>query len=150
MSDESVGWRSIGDHSYRVEPPDLVFVRDRGDILPEHVAPVIEELQQMVGRGIPPLWLVDITELGEVHPETRKCFAQSDLMSILGPVAVIGASFSRRVLMRLVFNAAKLARPGAKGPDVRFFASEAEARAWLDEVRRSRLSRSSPGSLEGP
>lgn len=145
MSEESGGWRRIGDSLLRVEPPDLLFVRDRGTVLPEHIAAIVEEARQLASGG-PPLWLMDMSELGEVPAPTRKFIAKSDLLSLVGGAAVIGATFAHRVIVKLVINVGKLARPGAPSPEIRYFASEAEARAWLDEVRRSRVSRGPRGS----
>ncbi len=138
MIDESGGWRRIGDHSFRVEPPDLLFVRDRGDILPEHAEEILQEARRLAESGGPPLWIIDMTELGEVPARTRRVAAHFDILALIGAVAVLGASFMHRITMKVVLNVAKLARPGAPTPEVRFFASEGEARAWLDEVRRGR------------
>lgn len=130
------GWRCIGAHMIRTEAPNVIFLRDRGDVSPSEMSAIIEEARKLAATsGAPPLWLNDTSELGNVPAETRKVLVRSDLLLILGAVAVFGASLSQRVIARLVLNAARLAHPGHPLPPVSFFSSEAEARAWLTSVR---------------
>jgi hypothetical protein len=131
------GWRSIGAHEIRAEAPDVLYLRDRGDVSPSEMSAIIEEGRKLAAlSGRPPLWLNDISELGHVPSETRKLLTRSDLLLILKGAAVIGASLRQRVIAQLVLHAARLAYPNRPLPPVRFFASEAEARAWLAEARR--------------
>jgi hypothetical protein len=97
---------------------------------------IIEEGRKLAASsGRPPFWLNDMSELGHVPSETRKLLTRSDLLPNLKGVAVIGASLPQRVIARLVLHAARLAYPDQPLPPVRFFASEAEARAWIAEAR---------------
>jgi hypothetical protein len=133
---EQAGWRRIGAHMMRTEAPNVIFLRDRGDVSPSEMSAIIEEARKLAAiSGTAPLWLNDTSQLGHVPAETRKVLAHSDLLLRLGAVAVFGASLSQRVIARLVLNAARLAYPRHPLPPVRFFASEADARAWLTSTR---------------
>jgi hypothetical protein len=137
MSEESGGWRSIGTHRLRFEPPDLIVLEDRGDFSPADVAALVEEANRLAAARGPLLWLNDIRQLGDVPAATRKRLVQRDLISLVRAAAIFGASFPKRMLFRMVVNALRLTYD-APIPEIQLFASEEEARAWLDEVRRGR------------
>lgn len=136
MSSEASRHLQIGAHEVRFEEPDLMFVRNRGSISTEDVAVLIEEAHQFAATHGPLVWLVDMAETEEMSAETRKYVAQSDLFTLIQAAAIFGASFSQRMMTKLVLSVVKLLKLGPAMPEVRFFATEAEARAWLGERRR--------------
>jgi hypothetical protein len=60
-----------------------------------------------------------------------------DAPAHLRAAAIFGAGLIQRALMTLMLNAARLMRPNTPPLPLRFFATEAQARAWLEEMRRS-------------
>lgn len=136
MSSEASRHLQVGAHEIRLEEPDLVFVRNRGSISPEDVAALLAEAHRFAATHGPLVWLVDMAETVDLSPETRKYVAHSDLFTLIQAAAIYGASFSQRMMTTLVLNVVKLLKLGPAMPEVRFFATEAEARAWLGARRR--------------
>jgi hypothetical protein len=122
----------------RVEPPDLVVVRAQGDLSPEDLREMLDEGRQLAAAVGPVLWLSNISMLGNVPPETRKVAARSGMLTFLRASACTGAGPIQRALITLILNAAKLTGRRTTLPPVRFFATEAEGRAWLEDIRVSR------------
>jgi hypothetical protein len=119
-----------------VEPPDLLCVRNRGDLAPDELRIMLDEGRRLAAAQGPILWLSDLSELGNVYPATRKLVGTGDVLSLVRAAALVGAGFTQRIMTTLVLNAARLAHRGAAAPPVRLFATEAEGRAWLDSFRR--------------
>lgn len=87
------------------------------------------------------LVLGDLRELGAIPVESRKVAAHRLGQFPYGGIALFGASFQARVLAKLVLGAARLLGRDDRNP-VRFFDTEAEARAWLAERARELASAS--------
>jgi hypothetical protein len=139
MSEEtSGGWRQIGKHLLRVDPPDLVLVRAQGDLLPDELREMLDEARRLAAVVGPVLWLSDISALGDMPAETRKVAAMSGVLTFVHASACIGARPIPRALVTLILHAAKLTNARSSMPPFRFVGTEAEGRAWLAEVRRSR------------
>jgi hypothetical protein len=138
MSDGGGAWRSIGAHQVRLEAPNLFFLRDQGDMSTADVAQIMDEMRRCASVSGPLLVLNDISALRDVSLEARKVVAQNDVLKVVRAMAVFGGSFAQRIVATLALMAARL-RLRRKGiPPIRFFATEAEARAWLEENRGDR------------
>ncbi|MCC6558335.1 MAG: STAS/SEC14 domain-containing protein [Polyangiaceae bacterium] len=135
MIDDSGGWHSIGAHQVHVEPPDLLFVRDRGDVSTADAAGILDEVRKLSAVGGPIRMLNDIAGMGDVPAEVWRVFARSDLLSHVRAMGIFGGSFPQRVLATLIVTAARLGYRGSHLPPIRFFGTEAEARAWLEAAR---------------
>jgi hypothetical protein len=81
--------------------------------------------------------LHDISALGDMPVETRKVVAQSDVLDSVAEVVYIGGSFVQRIAVMLGVSAARLGMRKKRFPSVHFFATDAEARVWLEERRRA-------------
>lgn len=135
--EEEAGWHDIGAHRYRFEPPDLVLLRDHGDVSPEEMQRIAEMIQRFrVVAGKPVCFINDISAMGDLPADTRKLAALGDALNSIRAIALVGADLRRRILARLVINAAKLARRPGNLPPIVFFSIEAEARAWIEGFRR--------------
>lgn len=135
MSHEAAGeWKSIGTHLLRVEPPDLLFIRQRGPFLLEQCVLIFDEARKLAAAAGPILWLTDARELGEVAPDTRRFIGESGSDQFTRASAVFGLSFTQRAVAQFVSKAVALIRGGKPVP-LKFFETEAEARAWLAEHR---------------
>jgi hypothetical protein len=107
-----------------------------GDSEEEHVIGIFSELDELAS-GVDTIFvLVDISRLGQVTPAARTATTKRKKTTKIGGAAFIGASFQLRVVVTLVVKAASLLRKASQIP-LAFFESEAEARAWIEERRRS-------------
>ncbi len=122
----------FGRHAYWFEPPDLVCCVIEGDI---HV----DEMRRMVGyiraraEGCEHVLLLgDAARLGTIPADARKEFRGA--MGIpYGGVAIYHASFHTRMLAIMILGALRLLNR-TRFP-FEFFATEAEARRWIEEQR---------------
>nr|AYM52968.1 hypothetical protein [Jahnella sp. MSr9139] len=132
--------RELGAHEVLFEPPDLSIFRARGDISAADVGLIRAEVRRLCQEREALFSLVDLTGLGAILPEARSRAARPWPLQIQG-IAVIGAGFLHRVVITAVDRAlARLFRGDGRFTP-HFFATEAEARAWLDQRRRAWVSR---------
>jgi len=134
---ESEGWRSIGRHAYRFEPPDVYFVRVIGSISGDEMRRMLEVARELAARaGDKVIWLEDISQLGDVSPEARKMAASMTSTPSVRATVLFGGSFHQRVVANLVIQASKLLRTKRLNLPIVFLATEAEARAFIERLRR--------------
>jgi hypothetical protein len=136
-NDDDRRWSNAGSHQMRAEEPDLFFIRFRGDLAAAEVAQIIDAIQRRAAERGPLLVLHDISALGDMPVETRKVVAQSDVLDSVAEVVYIGGSFVQRIAVMLGVSAARLGMRKKRFPSVHFFATDAEARVWLEERRRA-------------
>ena len=131
---EEAQWQSYGTHRARFEAPDLVLFHAVGDVS-------IEEVRQFIGdltkwpkpeRGF--FYIPNVSQMG--HQTTQVAGEMKKLPpNLFRATAVVGAKFHHRVaadLLRRVMM--RLNLPGYTA-DTQFFATEAEARVWVDSLR---------------
>lgn len=122
------------DHLDVAYEKDLTIVRLRGDYdlaTENYLTYVRNEAGKRNGYR---LTLMDITNAGTVARDARASLVRyRDDVETPGSLALVGASFPVRTLVSMMLQAA---RALTRRPlDFRFFATEQEARAWLDEER---------------
>ena len=125
----------IGRHRLRLEPPDLFIVINDASVSFEDAAALMERLEAFAKGKDCVLMLFDVTRASDIAPEARKLVVASLGKLPIAGVAMFGASFSVRVVSTLMTKAASLLYPSA--PTACFFATEADARAWIGERRRA-------------
>lgn len=125
----------IGKHRLRLEPPDIMFVTNDGDVSAEEATAISAQLEAFAQGKDLLLVLFNVERGKSVAPQARKEIVDSMSRLPVGGVAMVGAAFSQRVLATLMSKAMLLLHPAA--PPLRFFSTEAEARAWLSERRRA-------------
>jgi hypothetical protein len=125
----------IGRHRIRIEPPDLCFVTNNGDISIEDAAALMSRVGAVAGVNRRVFLLFDVTRSGNMAPEARKAVVDTLGKLPVGGIAIFGATFTIRVVATLILKAIGIIYPSA--PAAHFFSSEAEARAWLSERRSS-------------
>jgi hypothetical protein len=105
-----------------------------GDVSEAEMRRLLDELSASAKGREWVLMLADLSKARSASPGARKLGAQKKEYHVRG-VALFGASPRFRIVANLVITASNLL---VKNPDnpFRFFATEAEARAWLDERRR--------------
>ncbi|MDC0744421.1 hypothetical protein [Polyangium mundeleinium] len=122
------------------EEPDLVLFHFRGHITTRDEAQRLYDVQLRFSDGKPHIFLIlDVRALDQMTAEARRVVIDGPannrpVVPVLG-CAFIGATFHFRVLGTMIFRAARLLR-GANTFPVRFCDTEAEARAFIDELRR--------------
>jgi len=130
-------WQPLGAHRYRFEEPDLFIVRIVGDVTRSDTEAMFDELEALATKaGRLVFWLSDISELGQVSQEARKLPLTRDPSRWLRGSAVFGGSFHQRLVANLVMKAIPLLRPSRRMSPLAFCATEAEARAFVEEQRR--------------
>lgn len=135
--DSQEDWSPVGTHRYRFEAPDIFFIRFAGDV--SHADTVtlfdrLEALSMKVGRPI--FWVSDIGGLGQVNQDARKVPLTRDSTPFLQGTAIFGGSFHQRLMANLVMKAIPILRPNRPVSPLWFCATEAEARAFVEEERR--------------
>ncbi len=128
--------RQVGRHSIGFEPPALLRFVIHGDVLPEDGEAFTEFAREHTSGRPFVLLMADLSQLGGIPVHTRKnARRQAEGIPYRG-MAFHGASLSARVFAKLVLGAMRLISGETDNP-VRFFDTEAEARAWLTERARA-------------
>lgn len=122
-------------HSFILwEPPDIVFMAFIGDIFESEMRWLTTESTLLGNANPDPFVLVDLSRIGSVSPEARVVAKFAGKGARVRATAVFGASFHHRVIATLVNRAARMLNGGSHHP-IEFFATEAEARAWIAQRR---------------
>ncbi|MDI1483433.1 hypothetical protein [Polyangium sp. y55x31] len=130
---------ALEENEILTEEPDLVLIHFRGHVSADE-ARRLYDTQLRFSKGKPHLFLIlDVEEFGEMPAEARRVVIngpkdRTPVAPILG-CAFIGANFHTRVLGTMIFRAARLLR-GVNTFPVHFCDTEAEARAFIDTLRR--------------
>lgn len=113
-----------------LEPPNLVVVAVKGDILVAHVEQLFDRIDGWVAAQ--PFWLleVDIEQLSSASADTRRVAAER--MARLPPysMTVHGGGFAQRTLARVFFGAIELLLRDRDNRH-KVCANQEESRAWL-------------------
>lgn len=142
MSDQDKdGFRPVGPHRYRIEPPDVVHVKLDGDVELEHIRILYASVTELPDPSRAYL-LRDARRVGEIKPQARAHIARSGRAKDVLAVVNYGSSFHARVLLTMVLKAVRVFRPSA--PRLLFFETEEQARAWIASDREKRLSHPPP------
>ncbi|HMY16501.1 MAG TPA: hypothetical protein PKA58_09290 [Polyangium sp.] len=127
------------------EPPYLVYWHLIGRVEEKHVVDIFAK-QLDFARKHPQFFVfTNVSRLESVTPGARRAMADGSYADIFVPAirgsAVIGASFHFQVLGSLVYRASKMIHKQLD-IDVQFFATEVQARAWLEKRCRDLESKS--------
>ena len=126
--------KQTGTIDLRLEPPDACSIRLVGEVPEAELRAMYDTLAEYT-KGQPRLRVLgDTTRMGALSPGVRQIIAEGSLMLPDFSVAVVGASFTVRVLAQLILKAVILTSK-RRNREIAFFETEAEARAWLDERR---------------
>lgn len=128
------GERRIGRHTLRAEPPDTVLAEIVGDVAPDEIHEIHAELTELSQAGSI-LFIINIARLGRMPAASRAASARWPHLKRLRAIAIFGAGFEQRVVATLVLKAVGLLSKDFNAAAA-FFATEAEARVWLEAPRR--------------
>ncbi len=125
--------KNIGPHFLTREEPDLFVARFHGDLDAAQMLDLLQALREhFVGLKYF-LILIDHTHIGAISPEARRAVREKTKGELPFAMALIGASFTTRVIADLVIRTLNLVR--REPVHYRVFKDEASARAWLREMR---------------
>jgi hypothetical protein len=128
-----------GSTIFRWEPPDTCFLVLVGDVSGEDMRRLIAAALAQTASMTYTFGLIDMSRLGAVAPEAR-LVAKNEATAIpMRGTAVFGASFHHRVIATLINKAGSILKKDHQ--PIAFFATEAEARAWLTERREALLTK---------
>lgn len=126
--------RQVGRHIIRGEPPDTIFLAIVGDLALEEVHKIHAELEELLRTGTM-FFLADISRLGRMSPTARAAGSRWNHLKQARAIGVFGAGFEQRVLATLLLKALRLLTKDFTAPAA-FFATEAEARVWVEGLER--------------
>lgn len=134
MSDAArSGWQFIRAHRWRPEPPGILYCAPRGDVSEDDIHQFFAALRACSGPGEPAIALLNIIEMGELAPEARRAASAPDRQPQTFTTLFVGATFTQRVVFKLVDKGHHLlARTPLAAPTL-FFDTEDEARAWISQ-----------------
>lgn len=130
--------KKIGKHTIKFEEPDTFMIILEGDLNAKEVIDlyaVLAEFREKNGRSAS--LLVDAKRMSSMTSEARKAtvteIKKDKKFHENYYTAVFGASFQIRVLINLLLNAVSIVT--GQPNNAKFFKTEEEARAWLQECR---------------
>ena len=130
----------VGRHWVLFEPPDLCVIRPVGDLSVEEVSEIMSRVGAFAAGKQRVLLMFNVERSGDMAPAARKIAMDATSRLPVAGIALFGASFAIRVAATLMAKAARILYPSS-APVPRFFASEAEARAWLNGRRAAAAER---------
>ncbi|AKT40247.1 hypothetical protein [Chondromyces crocatus] len=123
----------IGTHEVDFEPPDLITIRVKGDVL-EGDADLLCTFCERCCEGLVRNFVIaDLTQLGVFPSGVRKRLALRMRELPNEGTVVIGASFTARILMQCLIQAMQLAM--RRQATTVFVDDEAAARTWIAKRR---------------
>jgi hypothetical protein len=142
---------NIGNQTTLFEPPDIIFLKLRGACSLEEGTEINRRHREWGKTVDRVFFLIDLSELDRIDAEVRKdatrTLAEVPLRGMVGYSAPIKA----RVIAKLIFTALNLFSNKADRIPLHFTATEAEARAWIEERRREldAAAKAVPGAAHG-
>ena len=125
----------IGRHTLRIREPALYHIVMKGDMDADEMRHMIGLVLE-VSKGRPHILVLgDLAEMGSITPEARKVAAAEGSRLPIRALAYYRASMLARATITLALGAMRLL--SSTDCRFRFFATEAEASAWIEEQQRA-------------
>jgi hypothetical protein len=118
----------------RVEGSDLVLASFAGHFSAEEAAAALREVKRRAADLDRVFLIVDMAGVTGVDPNARRAAAEEMTDFPLAGTAIIGASFQLKIVIHFIAGVGRLLH--RQNRPYTFSADEAEARAWIDRVRR--------------
>jgi hypothetical protein len=127
---------NIGNQTTFFESPDIIFLKLRGAVSTEEGFEINNRHRDWSKGSDRVFYLIDLEELDRIDPDVRKdatrTLAEVPLRGMVGFAAPLKA----KVIAKLIFTALNLFSNKAERVPLHFAATEAEARAWIEQRRR--------------
>jgi hypothetical protein len=125
----------IGTHLAWVEDTNVFAIHYRGDVDGPAFTSIRAWLHAQTKDARAIFVLCDVSQVGRVHASALRSMKEFEGSDVRATVVIVGASFSVRVLGDMVRRARDFFGRAAS-EDVRFFASEQEARTYIEKKAR--------------
>lgn len=135
-TDNADGWHFIGKHSVRFDPPDMFITRLVGDVSLEQNIEAQEWLEKFDVPATGFYSLVDVAHLGRQDPKLMKAAYRVQPKHLCRAMVYYNARFHHRTIVNIFVRAAKVFNHPLAKTQMEIFATELEARAWIDEDRK--------------
>jgi|GEM_PF-776629 len=128
---------NIGKQTTLFEPPDIIFLKLCGTCTWEEGSEINRRHREWGKTADRIFYLIDLAELDRIDPEVRKDATKT--MAEVPTRGMVGfsAPIKARVIAKLIFTALNLFSNKADKIPLHFAPNEAEARAWIEELRRN-------------
>ena len=138
----------LGRHRIHMESPDILCVRVIGDVTEEQAVELLTLSDRCAAERDHQFWLVDVSQLGHIHPGARRTAASWPLSASHWGTVAFGVGFAQRLLARMLLGAGKLLRGEVE--TVELLSLEEDARRWISEerLRRQRSPQGTQSRLE--
>lgn len=134
LSNDTDSWESLGTHTFR-RCDDVITFRAQGDFTVQDMRSLVQVLLPMPR---PSHGFFYVSNISQLRHQTQQ--AANEMRAIpLGffrAIAIVGATFAHRVLLDTMSRIARFLRVGVADFPIRYFATEEEALAWFDRIRR--------------
>lgn len=124
----------VGPHLVEIEG-DVIIVRQRGDFELAHMKEWCRIADGVIAEYGGAFTISDFTVSGDFPPESRRYGSEWQNSAKVFGSALFGSSLAQRVLMTMIVRVGSMFRKHPGSPLVSV-ASEAEARAWVAELRK--------------
>lgn len=122
--------RRLRGHTLRFHPEGLFhFIMD-GDVAADDARAITAFVEEHTAERTYVLLLADLSAVGAISHEARSIGVRGEKRIPFRGIAAYGASIEKRILATLILRALALLHRLEDNP-VRFFATEAEACAWI-------------------
>ncbi|WP_437327514.1 STAS/SEC14 domain-containing protein [Sorangium sp. So ce381] len=130
----------------RDHPDGIVRVAVHGEVTEDRVRAILGAIRRVAESGRDVLVLADARHMGPVSAPARKAVTEEMRGARVDAVALIGASFSMRVVVTLLAKGVQMLT-GRHYPQ-QFFDTEGEAHTWLLARRDALRAGRGPGTPE--
>jgi len=130
--------RHFGKHAVWAEGSETLVLRFGGEIEPHSYQALLDFQHEWIKGKTSYFLLCDLTKIRNVQANSMRQFHNFRKDGPSVTVACFGASFAVRVAAEMSSRAIKALGHPASSTVTRFFATEAEARAFLDDARQNK------------
>jgi hypothetical protein len=124
----------IGPHSFRFEPPDILFMHFSGPVEAEQFHEFYATTMELKSQG--QIYIVrDTRSGGSLDSKARSAVIKTVDPQRVAAIISYGSSFHLRVIVTMLTKAMRTFKPSA--PRAVFVDSEDEARAWIATHRNT-------------
>lgn len=133
---DSDGWHRTGEHKVRFEAPDIIHSRPGGDISVSDSMVLVNFAKSLPKPANGFFSLVDMSRVGRQDPAIAKRVEAQEMLQMQRAQVFYNASFRQRALIGIFVRLSRLLKHSTPA-NAKIFATEAEARAWIEEARKS-------------
>lgn len=129
----------VGAHEFEFVPPDKLRFTLRGALADDDAATYLDFIYAHAAKGMGRLYVsYDLAEMTRIDGQARQRVAKVLRPYPFAGIAIVGASFSTRMLVGMIIRAAKIIKPEFVDFPHKFMGSMAEADTWFDELRNKK------------